>query len=141
MLCRSAQPDLFGSKVLALGGLHQIKIADVNVLLLREALGGACRRADGIVRHGLGRAGNFGFDVRLLCAQPFDPGRQAARRTEGLHGHAAKEALSGEQFFDVGSQFLFSLRKHPSRDLFAADFEKELHSLFYGSRLHARTSR
>ncbi len=113
----------------------------MNALLLGEALSRACRRADGIVGHGLGWAGNFSFDVRLLGAQPLDPGCQAARRAESLHRRAIKETLSGEKLLNAGSQFFLGLWKHARRNLFAADFEKQLDSLFYRSCLHARTSR
>jgi len=69
-ICRgSTQLDLLGGKVLA-RGLHQIKIAHVGHAASREALSGACRRADGIIGHRLGRAGNLGFDVPCLARSP-----------------------------------------------------------------------
>src|SRR2546430_5171124 len=124
LLGSSAQLDLFGRQVLALGCLDQIQIADVNALLLGEALRGPCRRADGIVRHGLGRAGHFRLDVRLLGAESLDPGGQAARRTEGFHRYAIREVLGSQQLFNIRAKFLFGFWEHPSGDLFAADFEK-----------------
>src|SRR5207249_5026191 len=47
------------------GRLNQIEIGDVHALLLGEALRGPCRRADGVIRYGLGRAGHLRLDVRL----------------------------------------------------------------------------
>jgi len=124
LLGSSSQLDLFGRQVLALGCLDQIQIADVNALLLSEALRGPCRRADGIVRHGLGRAGHFRLDVRLLNRQSANPGSQAPRRTEGLDRYPIREALGSQQLFNIRAKFLFGFWEHPSGDLFAADFEK-----------------
>src|ERR1700736_5381317 len=117
--------DLFGGKVFALGSLNQIEIADVDVLLLGEALCRACRRADGIVGHRLGRPGHFDLDVRLPGEQSADPSGQAARRAEGLHRYAIKKIFCGQEFLDVGAELLFGLRKHPGWYLLAADFKEE----------------
>src|SRR6266513_1931225 len=132
--------DLFGGKVFALGGLNQIEIVDVDVLLLGEALCRACRRADGIVGHRLGRTGDFDFDVRLLREQSADPGGQAAGRAEGLHRNPIKEILRGEKLLDVDAEFLFGLRKHPCGYLLTANFEEELEAFFFCGVLHDRTS-
>ena len=113
----------------------------MDTLLLGEALRRACRRADRIVRHGLGRAGNFGLDVRLLGAQPADPGGQAAGRAEGLHRYAIKKIFGGEKFLDVGAEFLFGLRQHPGGNLFATDFKEEFDAFFFCGCLHGRASR
>src|SRR5438067_3012545 len=124
LLGSSSQLDLFGRQVLALGCLDQIQIADVYALLLGEALRGPCRRADGIVRHRLGRAGYFRLDVRLLNGQSANPGSQAPRRAEGFHRYAIGEILSGQEFLDVRPELVFGFGEHPGGDLFAADFEK-----------------
>jgi len=113
----------------------------VDVLLLGEALCRACRRADGIVGHGLGRTGHFDLHVRLLCKHSADPGGQATRRAEGLHRYAIKEIFRGEKFLDVGAELLFGLRKHPGGYLLAADFEEQLDTFFFCGFFHDRTSR
>ncbi len=141
LLRSSAQLDLFCGQVFALGGLDQIKVVDVDALLFSEALCRACRRADGVVSHGLGRTAYFDFNVSLLGAQSPDPGSQAAWRAEGLHRHTVKQVLGGEEFLDVGAELCFGLRKHPRGDLFAADFEQEFDALVFRVCLHARTSR
>ncbi len=141
LLRGSAEPDLFGRDVLALGRLNQIKITDVDALLLGEALGGACRRADGIVGHGLRRTGYFGLDVRLLGAKPADAGGQAARRAECLYRNTIKETFGRQQLLDIGAELSFRFWKHDGRNLFAADFEEQFDALFYCRRLHAPTSR
>lgn len=68
-----AELDLFCGEVFTLGSLDQVESVDVNVLLLGETLGGARRRADGIVRHRFRRTGDFGLDVRLFCGQAANP--------------------------------------------------------------------
>src|SRR5882762_2734895 len=111
----------------------------MDALLLGEALRRACRRADGIVGHGLRRAGYFGLDVSLLRKKPADPGGQPTGRAEGLDRYAIKKIFSGEKFLDVRAEFLFGLRKHSGRDLLTTDFEEELDALFLSGCLHART--
>src|SRR5260370_7172381 len=103
--------------------MHQIKIADVDALLLGEALGGACRRADGIVGHGLRWTGYFGLDVRLLGAKSADPGGQPARRAEGLHRNTIKEAFARQQLLDIRPELSSLLCNHPRRNLFPAASE------------------
>ncbi len=124
LLRRSAKLDLLGGEVLALGRLNQEEIADVDALLLGEALRRASRRADGIVGHGLGRTGDLRLDVSLLGDKPANPGGQAPGRAKRFYRDAAKEILCGQQFLNVRAQFLFGLRKHACRNLFAADFEQ-----------------
>ena len=135
------QFHLFGGQVLTLGRLDQIKITDVNALLLGEALCRACRRADGIVSHRLGWPGHFRFDVRLFGAQPTDPGSQSARRAESLHRHPVRETFGGEQLLNIRTKFLFGFREHPRRNFFAADLEQEFDALVCRGYLHARASR
>ena len=86
----SAELGLFGGKVFALGRLDQIKIADVDTLLLGEALGGTCRRADSIVSNRFRRTGHFDLDIGLLGAQSLNPGDQTTRRAEGFDRYTVK---------------------------------------------------
>src|SRR5207245_10975153 len=61
-----AELGLSGGEVLALRGLDQKEFVDVDTLLLGETQRGACRRADGIVGHGLRGTGDCRLDVRLF---------------------------------------------------------------------------
>src|SRR5260370_1857870 len=133
----SAESDLFGREVLALGGLDQIEITDVDALLLGEALGGACRRADGIIGHGLGRTGYFGLDVRLLGAKPADACAHAARRAEGLPRNTIKEAFGREQLLDINAELYFRFWKHPGGNLFPTAFGAPSPAVFPLRRPHA----
>src|SRR6266700_1492857 len=139
----SPQFDLLGGEVLALGRLNQEETADVHLLLLREALRRACRRADGIVGHGLRRTGDLRLDVSLFSEKPANPGGQAPGCTERFYGDAAKKILRGQKFLDVGAQLLFGLWKHACRNFFAADFKEQFDALFfwrcYLCCLHGRT--
>ncbi len=136
-----AELHLFGGNVLAFGSRDQIEIVDVNTLLLGEAQRRACRRADGIIRHGFGWAGYFDLDVGLFGAKSLDPGGQAAGRAERLHRYAIKEIFRDEKFPDIGAEFLLGFREHPGGNFFAADLEEEFDEFFVGRWLHARTSR
>ncbi len=113
-----AELHLFGGNVLAFGSRDQIEIVDVNALLLGEAQRRACRRADGIIRHGFGWAGYFHLDVGLFGAKSLDPGGQAAGRAERLHRYAIKEIFRDEKFPDIGAEFLLGFREHPGGNLF-----------------------
>src|SRR6266481_36496 len=86
-----AQFSLLRSEVLTLGSLHQVKSIDVDALLLSEALRCACRRADRVVGHGLGRADYFDLDVSLFRKQPLNPGGQPAGGAESLHGYPLRK--------------------------------------------------
>ena len=102
----------------------------MDALFLGKAQSCACRRADGIIRHGLRWAGDFELDVCLLCHKSASPRGQPAWRTERLDRHSLKEILGSQQLFDAGSQVLFRLRQHSGRYLLAANLEEKLHTLF-----------
>ena len=93
LLGGAADLDLLGSEVLALRGLDQVERVDVDVLLFGEAQCRPCRRADRIVGHRFGRAGDFEFDVGLLHRQPAHPSGQAARGAERLDRHVFRKIL------------------------------------------------
>ena len=79
---------LLGGKVLALGSLHYIKVLQRKPLLLREAMRRARRLANGIVRHGLRRAGHLALYVGLFLPQAANMRDEPARRAESFHAYA-----------------------------------------------------
>ena len=138
-----AELGLLGGEVLALRGLDQKELVDVDTLLLGETQCGACRRADGIVGHGLRGAGDFRLDVRLFHGESLDPGGQTPGRSEGFHRDALGEIFRGKEFLDVGTAIFFGLREHAGRNFLTSDFKEKLDAPFHcaiGSRFHARTS-
>src|SRR6266571_845915 len=72
-----AELGLLGGEVLALRGLDQKELVDVDTLLLGETQCGACRRADGIIGHGLRGAGDFRLTSGCFTGSPWT---QAVRR-------------------------------------------------------------
>src|SRR5713101_1395398 len=138
-----AELGLLGGEVLALRSLDQKELVDVDTLLLGETQRGACRRADGIVGHGLGGTGDLRLNVRLFHGKSLDPGGQTPGRSEGFHRDALGEAFCGKEFRNIGTEIFFGLREHAGRDFLTSDFEEKLDPFFHcaiGSRFHARTS-
>src|SRR5258708_9865476 len=60
-------------QVFALGSLQEINFMQRDALLFRKADGGACRRADHVVSHGLWRPRHFAYWVRLANSQDLRP--------------------------------------------------------------------
>ena len=65
MLRGTPAPDLFGGEVFALGSGQEVDFVQGHALLFGKADRSACRRADHIVRHSLGRTGDFTDDIGL----------------------------------------------------------------------------
>ena len=135
----AADLDLFDGQMLALGSFDQVDGAHRHALLFGEAERGACRRADRIIGHRFGRAGDFQLDIRLLRRQPANPRRQAPRSAKSLDRYVFGKVFGGKELFEIAAKFFFRLGQHPGRNFFAAYFEEQLEGLLLGSRLHART--
>ena len=111
--------------IFALGGLHGDEFVERDTLLFGEADSGSGRRADIVVGHGLGRAGDFDFDVGLLGDDAADPRGQAARTTEGFDRGAFAEVLGGEVLLKDGFQFGDGAGEHAGGNFLGTNFEEE----------------
>jgi len=120
---RTASTDHLCGDVFALGSLDETEFVERDSLFLGKTDRRPCRRADIVVGDGLGRAGNFAFDVGLFGDDASGYGSQAARSAEGLKRDTLDEVFRGKVLVEDGFQFADRARKHASRNFFGANFE------------------